>query len=699
MKNKKLVVLASVFLMAVTAFAVGGCGSNKNPSQNSPSYTVTLSSETLLLMLGDQATLLAEYDQQDGAEISFTSSNPSIVSVDEYGRLEALRLGTATITVRYGEASDTCAVTVGMGDLLPVLQMPNVPDGEITLTNSSELDLSGTVLFNEKTYDDVVLTYELSDESVGEIVDGVFKPLTAGTTEIRVQATWREMSGESLAKTINVKVIESVQLLVNGGVNEITLYTEAVDGCATVSPFEVQAEKNGQPFQPTIEVTKGNDLIIYNAETQTVESRGVAGEAEITIHYELDGEPRNLAIAITVAPTLYEYETLLQNFSAFHGDVVNGTTLRDILGAEILSAYDKDGTALEVKDDKVYGVQSSKDGKFQSEITIYSSTRGYVLQIEGYTGIISKAEDFAMFNINVKYADGTFSPVDESKPMQVLEGYYVLMNNVDASEYVHNCGGESLSSRGLQSGYPYGLYGGTFDGQGYTVKGMTIGAFGLFGYVSGGATIKNVAFVDVKLDDVDRATTIAQWIDQSTISNVYVGIAGGEYSKLRIATFAGGINNSKMTACIVDVDEDFEVKNAKTYGSFIYLHSELTKESASKTSYNDVYVISDMILGYYDQKSLFYAENKMPATEGGETTEESTTKEYMLEGVFSYDTAAEMKAAGNTYSSFDSDFWNIENGMPVWKTLSDFVPTPEDPPVDQEKDDEAVGDFNVDWLN
>ena len=242
---------------------------------------------------------------------------------------------------------------------------------------------------------------------------------------------------------------------------------------------------------------------------------------------------------------------------------------------------------------------------------------------------------------------------------------------------------------------------------------MTIGAFGLFGYVSGGATIKNVAFVDVKLVSEDRATTIAQWIDQSTISNVYVDVEGGEYGKLKVSAFAGGINNSKMTACIVEVDENFTVGKSKTYGSFIYLHTEVIKENASKTAYNDVYVISKMILGYYDEESLFYAENKMPTvagdqtiegqaegdqtTEGNESTEESTTKEYMLEGVFGYDTAAEMRAAGNTYSAFDSNFWDIENGMPVWKTSKDFAPSPDDSTTD--KVQEAVGDFNVDWLN
>ena len=198
MKNKKLIVLASVFLMATTAFAVSGC----NPTDNGPTgpaYTVEFASETMTWMLGEKTTLTTTYDQADGATLGFTSSDPSVVSVDEYGRIEALKVGTATITVTYGEASDTCVVEVTMGNLLPTLSLPNIAEEEITTYKSAEWVLTGEVIFNEKTYDDVALTYEVSDPTVGTVdEDGVFKPLKTGTTTVTVAGTWRGNTGAAM---------------------------------------------------------------------------------------------------------------------------------------------------------------------------------------------------------------------------------------------------------------------------------------------------------------------------------------------------------------------------------------------------------------------------------------------------------------------------------------------------------------------
>ena len=35
-----------------------------------------------------------------------------------------------------------------------------------------------------------------------------------------------------------------------------------------------------------------------------------------------------------------------------------------------------------------------------------------------------------------------------------------------------------------------------------------------------------------------------------------------------------------------------------------------------------------------------------------------------------YATYEEMEAAGNDYSSFSAEFWDISSGIPVWKTLA-----------------------------
>ena len=698
MKNKKLALLAVLCLATAMTTAIAGC-KKKQPQQNTPvdsTYEVSFPNETLMLVVGDESALVADYAYQEGLSLTYTSSDESVVKVDEYGRLVALKEGTATITVRYGEASDSCLVTVTMNGLLPLLQLPNVPMEEISMTKSSELDLSGTVLFNEKTFTDVELSYELSDETVGKIENGVFVPLKTGATEIYVKGTWRGCSAQSLTKMISITVIPERFFAVNDGISEVTLYTQN----NTTSPFVVTVEYDNVALPSTVDVTSGSEYVRYDAEKQTLVSRGRAGEAEVTISYEVDGELLTKVIPVYVKPTIYSYAKTVENFSAIHGDVAKGKTLKAILGGNILSAYAEDGSALEVKDNKVYGVESSNDGEFQTEITICTDTHGYTLEIEGYSGIFAKAEDFSVFNINLQYGytdeQGNsikeFVPVDASKPMQVWEGYYILLNNIDASDYTHSCGGVTLHSRGIQSGYPYGFYG-TFDGQGYTVKGMTIQAYGLFGYVND-ATIKDVAFVDVTLDSsVNYSTTLASWINHSTVSNVYISIANEGAYAMRAAGFAGGVNLSTIAGCVVETKETLSFKSSsKASGAFTYLNKEVLDGDADVSRFVDVYVVTTAHLGYYESSNAYaLAENDtFVVPEGG--------RGYTLEGVKKFATVAEMQAAGNTYTAFSASCWSMESGAPVWKSVNGEYPSADDLIIDEIPEKGSDGDFNVDWL-
>lgn len=698
MKNKKLALLAIMCLATAATTAIAGC-KKKPQQQNTPTDAaceVFFANETLIMMVGDESALLADYTYQEGASLSYSSSDESVVKVDEYGRLLAIKEGTATITVRYGEASDTCLVTVTMNGLLPLIQLPNVPSSEISLTKSSGLDLSATVLFNGKTFTDVEVSYELSNENVGKIENGVFIPLATGDTEIYVKGTWRGCSVQSLMKTISVSVIPEMFFAVNEGISEATLYTQN----NTTLPFIVTAEYDNVALDTTVEVTSGSEYVRYDAEKQMLVSRGRTGEAEVTISYEVDGELMTKVIPVYVKPTIYSYAKTVENFSAIHGDVAKGKTLKAILGGNIVSAYTEDGTALEVKDNKVYGVESSEDGEFQTQITICTDAYGYTLDIEGYSGVFAKAEDFSVFNINLQYGytdeQGNsikdFIAVDASKPMQVWEGYYILLNNIDASEYTHSCGGVSLHSRGIQSGYPYGFYG-TFDGQGYTVKGMTIQAYGLFGYVNN-ATIKDVAFVDVTLDDsVNYSTTLATWINNSTVSNVYISIKNeGTYS-MRASGFAGGVNLSTIEGCVVETKETFAFKSsAKASGAFAYLNKERLDGDTEVSKFVEVYVVTTAHLGYYESNNSYaLAENDTFVVPEGGTG-------YTLEGVKKFATAAEMQAAGNAYTVFSAACWSLESGAPVWKSVNGEYPSADDLLIDEIPEKGADGDFSVDWL-
>lgn len=715
MKKNRLI-LTALALTLVTTGALVGCKKNEKEPDPAPAvtYEVSLDAEQMTMLIGEEKSLIASYTKQEGATLTFTSSDETVVKVDEYGRLTALKVGTADITVAYGTASDTCTVTVGLGDQLPLLQLTNVTSDVLYIEKSTQLDLSGSVLFNGNTYTDVSLTYAVAGDA-GVVENGVFKPSKAGTAEITVSATWRGISSVSMTKTITVTVKPELIFQLNDGASEITLYTQT----DKTSPFTITATYGGVDLNPTVELTSGSEYVTYDPTAETVTSRGYTGEAEITVTYELEGETEAKVFPIHVKPTIYDYQETVTNFSAIHGDVVKGTTLGALLGSGFISATDENGNALEVDENKIYGVQSSDTGKFETTLTVYYPTHGYNVRIEGYTGIFAKAEDLAVFYMNgrVTTIGGVkdIYPIDSGKPVQKWEGYYVLANNIDASGYTHAKTGTNLTQIGIQNTKynPVGFQG-TFDGQGYTVKGMTVGAHGVFGILMN-ATVKNVAFADVTLKDEKYASVLSGWIINSTLSNVYISLANTEKMTTTGSVLADGIQTSNLKGCIVEMPAAFgyarieetttttdpdtgEETTVTTYtkpaymGSFTWQSKELTSGDDNVSTFADVYVLSAEPLGWYKSANYYLqAENETIDLAEGE-------KAYTLAGVKRYDTRTELEGAGNSYTNFSSEYWTLENGAPVWKSLNGEYPSADDIVSDETPKKETVGGFDPEWL-
>jgi len=117
--------------------------------------------------------------------LKWTSSNPSVVSVDSYGRIKGLTLGTATITCMAGDGSgaqDTCEVTV-------VRQVKSIQLDVtyITLVQGKSYSVTAKVSPDNATYSDPIWTSSV--ESVA-IVDqnGVITALQAGDSVVKATA-------------------------------------------------------------------------------------------------------------------------------------------------------------------------------------------------------------------------------------------------------------------------------------------------------------------------------------------------------------------------------------------------------------------------------------------------------------------------------------------------------------------------------
>lgn len=98
-----------------TVYAKAGeCSASCHVTVLSPVTGVTIDRESLPLVVGETATLVATIQPEDATEktVTWTSSDSSVASVDASGKVTGVKKGSATITASAGERSATCVVTV-----------------------------------------------------------------------------------------------------------------------------------------------------------------------------------------------------------------------------------------------------------------------------------------------------------------------------------------------------------------------------------------------------------------------------------------------------------------------------------------------------------------------------------------------------------------------------------------------------------
>ena len=103
---KKLLKIA--LLASAAGLVLTGC--NKKGEQGEEA-TIAVDKATLSVKVGQTAKLVADAKNGEGS-VTWSTSDPSVVSISEDGTVTALKEGTATITVTYNGKTATCVVTV-----------------------------------------------------------------------------------------------------------------------------------------------------------------------------------------------------------------------------------------------------------------------------------------------------------------------------------------------------------------------------------------------------------------------------------------------------------------------------------------------------------------------------------------------------------------------------------------------------------
>lgn len=157
----------------ITAEAGGKTGSCTVTVTPVPVESIALDVTALTLEEGESYTLTAEVMPENATDrtVSWSSSDESTATVDNTGKVTAVKAGTATVTAQCGEVSATCEVTVKA----PVIPA-NVGDYYYSDgTWSTELDASkelvGLVFYTgDVTAEDPVLAQDHSDCTHGLVI-------------------------------------------------------------------------------------------------------------------------------------------------------------------------------------------------------------------------------------------------------------------------------------------------------------------------------------------------------------------------------------------------------------------------------------------------------------------------------------------------------------------------------------------------
>ena len=172
-------------LAGVTEKAVTFTVTEKDPDPV-PVTSVKLNNTTLNLTVGDSETLTAIVlpDNATNKDVTWASSNEDVATVDENGKVTAVKAGTAIITATAGGKKASCEVTV-TSQPVPVTGI-SLDDAEVSVGRTIQLKPKFTPADTTQRG----VTWVSSDETIATVdTNGNVKGLAEGTVSITVTST------------------------------------------------------------------------------------------------------------------------------------------------------------------------------------------------------------------------------------------------------------------------------------------------------------------------------------------------------------------------------------------------------------------------------------------------------------------------------------------------------------------------------
>lgn len=328
--------------------------------------SITLNENTLALTVGGSETLTATVlpDDATNKNVTWESSDSRVATVDENGKVTAVKQGTATITVKSvsnDTVTDTCEVTV-TDQTYPVTGVTLTPD-KATLNVGETQELTAVIAPSNATNKNV--TWVSSDISVATVENGVVTAVGKGTATITVTT---EDGGYTATCEVTVKLpVSAVTLnetstaLVVGNTKQLT---------ATVAPANAD--------DSTVTWKSGNTNVATVDQTGKVTAVGVG---TTTITATAGGKSATCTVTVTAKPIPIEAIALRDAAVSVGGTIQlepvftpADTTQRDVIWTSsdrTIATVDANGRVRGVAEGKVtITVTSTADRSITASCTV-----------------------------------------------------------------------------------------------------------------------------------------------------------------------------------------------------------------------------------------------------------------------------------------------------------------------------------------
>ena len=224
-----------------------------------PVTSIELNKTSLTLEKGTSETLKATVSPQDATdkEVKWTTSDASVASVDQNGRVTAIKGGDATITASVGSFTATCEVSV----IVPVSSI-TLNKTELTLLVGDTAQLEATVHPEDAT--DKTVNWYTSDPEIVSVDGGKITAVNFGIADISAQAGYLD---ETCVVIVLTNSYEGVIAEYSGGVftfDEDLIQTGSLNFTVTNFSTETISVKTVQLFDGV--TGNGADIQSLNCE-------------------------------------------------------------------------------------------------------------------------------------------------------------------------------------------------------------------------------------------------------------------------------------------------------------------------------------------------------------------------------------------------------------------------------------------------